>query len=107
MIAFSQGWMQWPAAPMNLGALTFWDALWMLGCGALAMVAVAALLARPRRRVDDRVFRRLLHRVHDRRELLFAAHQPARLTGMTRERFLHSARERLRACAFFQRKGEP
>lgn len=107
MIAFSLCWMQWPAAPLNVGALALWDVLWMLGGGVLVTVTVAALLTHPRRRgVDDRVFRRLLHRVHDRREMLFAAHHPARLTGTRHEHFLHSARERLRACAFLQRKGD-
>ena len=106
MILFTEHQMQWSAAQLTVGALAPWDALWMFGCGVAVIVTVVALLAHPRRRVDGRVFQRLLHRVHDRREMLFTAHRPARLTGLTRERFLHSARERLRACAFFQRKGD-
>jgi hypothetical protein len=99
--------MQWPAAPLTVGALDLRDVLWMVGAGVVVTVTVALLLAHPRRRgVDDRMFRRLLHRVHDRRELLFVAHQSTKLTRMKREGFLRSARERLRACAFFRRKGD-
>jgi hypothetical protein len=98
--------MQWPASTLTVGALALWDVLWMFACGVLVTVTVVALLAHPRRGVDERVFRRLLYRVHDRREMLFTTHHPAKLTGLTRERFLQSARERLRGCAFFQLKGD-
>jgi hypothetical protein len=103
-MTFNTQQMQGPVTTWLPGVPGFWDALWMFGCGVVVTVIVAALLARPRRRVDERVFRRLLHRVHDRREALFAVHQPPRLNGLTRERFLQSARERLRACAYFQRR---
>jgi hypothetical protein len=90
----------------GLGPLSFWEWLPVLGGGVLVALVVAACLPGRRRPVNPRLFSRLLHRVHDRREQLFLRHPPRTWQSAARERFLESVRERVRACDLFHRDSD-
>ena len=106
MTAFNHHWMQSALTFFGLGPLSFWEWLPVLGGCVLVALAVAACLPGRRRPVNPRLFSRLLHRVHHRREQLFTRHPPRAWQGAARERFLESVRERVRACDIFHRDSD-
>jgi len=106
MTAFNHHRMQSALTFFGLGPLSFWEWLPVLGGCVLVALAVAACLPGRRRPVNPRLFSRLLHRVHHRREQLFTRHPPRAWQGAARERFLESVRERVRACDIFHRDSD-
>ncbi len=96
--------MQWSTTSAGLGAISLREILSIVACSVFLVVALWACLPKRRSSEERPVFGRLLHRVHDRREELFASHHEYRRGSAARRDFLNAARARLRESSFFQRE---